>query len=482
MGRVGIVWQQSARMWYISNIMRRGFSPAIIIGAVAVLLVLGAGGFFYVQHTPTKLPAESAISPDKDQIVSAGTPAVPETQSEKPAENQGITRAKADATKSKSSSESWISSLFPQSGDNQSQYGGSENRSGWEILTEKERASLPDCKGVLMTVPPVPMESITVIEPIGSSNPPEHTLGSISSDTYIAVQGQGTTAMTPLVAPGDMWIIMINPRYGVTQDPEDHVIKYAFCKDVYGVVDHVKSLSPEMRALVDAHPCPYGYGSSGSNSCPSLLLAPVKAGTPLGTVGRLQGNFNFGTWDLRVTHSFANPARHGFLTKHSTCPFDYFSPALKDALMQKLERTAGGACGSVAYDVPATLAGDWFIGDASPTRPADWGKLLYFGPSSRHQGVSIISISGIIVSVPTKWVFETVSSGNTNRKFDQVVPGAVYCYDNDGSHPYRNYEKGTATGRILVELTSATELEIEYQGGMCRDGTWEFKSPTTYIR
>src|SRR3989338_7618713 len=120
MGRVGIVWQQSARMWYISNIMRRGFSSAIIIGAVAVLLVLGAGGFFYVQHTPTKLPAESAISPDKDQIVSAGTPAVPETQSEKPAENQGITRAKADATKSKSSSESWISSLFPQSGQSKS--------------------------------------------------------------------------------------------------------------------------------------------------------------------------------------------------------------------------------------------------------------------------------------------------------------------------------------------------------------------------
>ncbi|MDP2630620.1 MAG: hypothetical protein Q8P56_04385 [Candidatus Uhrbacteria bacterium] len=359
---------------------------------------------------------------------------------------------------------------------------GDINRPGWEILSEKERATLPACGSILMTVSPVPLESITVIEPIGSANPPEHTLASISSDTYIGVVGQGTTETTPLVAPGDMWIILINPRYGVTQDPEDHVIKYAFCKDVYGIVDHVKSFSAEMQVLIDAYPCPYRSADSGNGSCPSLLMAPVKAGTPLGTVGRMQGNFNFGTWDLRVTHTFANISRHGFQTKHSTCPFNYFASPLKEKLIEKIEKTASGACGSVEHDVPGTLAGDWFIGDASPTRHTDWGKLLYFGPNNRFAGLSVISISGIVVPQPTKWVFETVPTGNTNRTFEDVRPGSLYCYDNNGNHPYRNYEKGVLSGRFLVELTSATELKIEHQEGPCQSETLQFKNPTTYIR
>src|SRR3989344_80727 len=360
---------------------------------------------------------------------------------------------------------------------------GDPSRPGWEIISDKERATLPACGSTLMTVPPVPLSSIVVIEPIGSANPPEHTLASISSDTYIGVVGQGTTQTTPLVAPGDMWIILINPRYGnVSQDPEDHVIMYAFCKDVYGIVDHVKSFSPEMLALVETYPCPYKSTSSGSGSCPSLLMAPVKAGTPLGTVGRIQGNFNFGTWDLRVTHAFANPSRHGFQTKHSTCPFDYFASPLKEELLGKLEKTANGVCGSVEHDVPGTLAGDWFIGNASPTRYTDWGELLYFGPNNRFAGLSVISISGIVVPQPTKWVFEAVSAGNTNRQFKDVHPGTIYCYDNNGNHKYKDYEKGVLSGRFLVELISTTELNIEHQESLCQSGALEFKNPTTYIR
>lgn len=331
-----------------------------------------------------------------------------------------------------------------------------------------------------MTTPPVAMNSITTIEPIGAANPPEHTLASISSDPYISVQGQGTTATTPLVAPGDMWIIFIQPRYGVTQDPEDHVIKYAFCKDVYGVLDHVKSFSPEMKSIVNAYQCPRDGAKPGDNECPILLLEHIKAGTPLGTVGRLQGNFNFGTWDLRVTHRFANPSRHGFLTKHSTCPFDYFAAPQKAELMAKLD---GPSCGSVEHDVPGTLAGDWFIGDASPTRHADWGKLLHFGSSNRLKDQAVISISGIIVSQPTKWVFSASASGEVNRKFiDVTADGTIYCYDNDGNHPQRNYEKGILSGKILVQLTSSTELKVEHQDGLCGNGNFVFDNPTVYIR
>src|SRR3989344_5528259 len=329
------------------KVIQKGFASIIAVGVVTVLLFVGL-----IQYR-TKISEEK---PREDQVSSNNVI----SESPKSSQSSSIP-PKIDPPKQ---------TLSPK--PEKQSIASSSERPGWEILSEKERAELPECGKTLMTVSPVPIDSITGIEPIGSSNPPEHTLASISSDTYIGVTGQGTTKTTPLVAPGDMWIILINPRYGITQDPEDHVIKYAFCKDVYGVVDHVKSFSPEMKKLVDSYRCSYG-GTPGDDRCPIMLLTPVKAGTPLGTVGRMQGNFNFGTWDLRVTHRFVSPSRHGFLTKHATCPFDYFAAPLKAELMAKLD---GPSCGSVEHDVKGTLAGDWFIGDASPTRHADWGKLL----------------------------------------------------------------------------------------------------------
>lgn len=472
----------------------RGIAPIIILG-VAALLVIG-GAFLYANHTPGNPPftftqdtpeEQEESSAEMQNIASppAQEPVAPARETKpavatKPSAKQPASQVRDEgvATDAESAT-SWIDSWM---GAQQSASSPAFERPGWEVLSEREKAQLPECKSVLMTVSPVPLTSITGIEPIGSANPPEHTLASISSDTYIAVGRQGTTAMTPLVAPGDMWIIEIVPRYGVTQDPEDHVIKYAFCKDVYGVVDHVKSFSPEMKKIVDAYQCPRAGNKPGDNDCPVLVLEPVKAGTPLGMVGRMQGNFNFGTWDLRVAHFFISPSRHGFLTKHSTCPFDYFASPLREQLLSKLEPTALGSCGSVEHDVAGTLSGDWFIGDASPTRHADWGKLLHFGSSNRLAGQSVISASGIFVTEPTKWIFSATALGYVNRKFADVVPGAIYCYDNDGNHPQRNYERGVLSGRILVELTSTTELQVEHQTGMCGSGGWAFIDSTRYQR
>lgn len=434
--------------------MKPGVAPIVTVFIVVFLIL---GGYFYFKH-------------DSVEIQNVGVDVVPS------GEAGGRTMMQEEQKPALQHSGSQASP--PSAGFIPS----AKERPSWDILSEEERAQLPACKSVLMTIPPVPLASITNIEPIGSANPPEHTLASISSDTYIAVEGQGTTMTTPLVAPGDLWVFLIIPRYGVTQDPEDHVIKYAFCKDVYGVVDHVKSFSPEMKRIVNEYTCRNQDDSPGDTNCPVIVLEPVKAGTPLGTVGRMQGNFNFGTWDFRVTHTFISPWRHGLLTRYSTCPFDYFDSPLREQLMAKLESTAGGNCGTVLHDVPGTLAGDWFIGDATPTRPADWGKLLHFGSNNKLAGQSVISASGMFFSQPTKWIFSAATSGNVNRKFEEVVPGAIYCYDNDGNHPYRDYERGIQSGKVLVQLTSASELQIEHQEGMCQAGGWEFKKPTRYER
>lgn len=356
-----------------------------------------------------------------------------------------------------------------------------ENRPQLEILTAKEKATLPDCTAAPLTVSPLPVNSIVGIEPIGSSNPPEHTHASISSDPYIFVPTRESSQTVTLVAPADIWLMFVAFKPNATMDPEDYVIKYAVCKDVYGVVDHLKKLSPEVQKIVDARSCSYtGNAATFKEGCPMLMLEPVKAGTPLGEVGGRQGNLNFGIWDLRKTNYFISPWRHGFLSLHSVCPFDYYPSPLKETLKAKLD---GGSCGSVSKDVAGTLAGDWYIGDAVAMRPADWGKFLYFGPSNVFPDQSVISVSGIFVSQPTKWIFTALSSGTVNRKFSDVTADSnIYCYDNDGTHRHRDGEKGIVSGRMLVQLTSSTTLKIEHQSGLCRDGNMQFTNPTAYER
>ncbi|MDO8492993.1 MAG: hypothetical protein Q7S19_00390 [bacterium] len=463
---------------------KRGFAPVIIISFVTVFLI--ASGYLYSNHGVKEI---KKLDTDKP-VVKVATESEKESEKEVPRQDIGVAELPKVAPINQTPQDSgnkkevrvedivnWVNHGFSNKPEDLI-----KKRLGWEILSDEERALLPDCENVLMKTSPVPLDSIVGIEPIGSANPPEHTLASISSDTYIAVNGQGTTQTTPLVAPGDMWIILITPRYGATQDPEDHTIKYAFCKDVFGVVDHIKGFSPVLKKIVDEYKCPNSSDSPGSNNCPVMVLNKIVEGTPLGTVGRMQGNFNFGTWDLRVTHSFISPSRHGFLTKHSTCPYNYFSSPLREQLLAKLEPTAKGNCGTVEHDITGTLQGDWFIGNASPMRPADWGKLLHFGLNNRFSGESVISTSGMFVSQPTKWIFTANSLGNINRKFNEVVPGSTYCYDNDGNHQYRNNERGITSGRIIVQLTSASELQIEHQDGSCSVGNWEFKNSTHYQR
>ncbi|MBI4018858.1 MAG: hypothetical protein HY364_01225 [Candidatus Aenigmarchaeota archaeon] len=350
-------------------------------------------------------------------------------------------------------------------------------RPSYEILTSSEKALLPDCDDVFFTRSPVDIEEITTIEPIGSTSPPEHAAASSSTDTYIAVDTQGTEKTVSLYAPGDIWITLIQPRYGVTSDPEDHVIHYALCKDVFGIVDHVKSFSPEMRDLIRNYECKYG-GTPGDNQCPILLLKPVKAGTVLGTVGRMQGNFNFGTWDLRHNNNFINPQRYGIKSLHSTCPFDYYSSPVKEQLTALIERQDKN-CGTVMHDIFGTPQGEWFHGDSGNRMHGDWVNHLYLGYDNRFPEAAVISVGGVI-SEPLKWMFVPESTGTRNVGFQHITHGNIFCYENDRNGLYWNYEKGP-TGKILIQLVDPYTLNIEHQSGTC-SGTYSFVSPSVYNR
>ncbi len=352
-----------------------------------------------------------------------------------------------------------------------------DNRNAYEILTEKERALLPECSSTSFTRSPVDIEKITGIEPRGSTNPPEHTLASSSTDTYIFVDTRLTEKTVPLYAPADIWITFIRPRYNITSDPEDHVIYYALCKDVYGVIDHLKEFSAEMKEIVANYECKYG-GMPGDEKCPIVLVEPVKAGTPLGIVGRLQGNFNFGTWDMRHNNSFAAPQKYSTKALHSTCPFDYYASPLKEQLINLINGKDKN-CGTVEYDIAGTAQGEWFYGGVGNNMHGDWFNHLFLGYSNNVPEAAVISVGGVI-SEPLKWMFAPQNSGTKNVGFQYIKDDRIFCYEDDRNGQYKNYEKGP-TGRILIQLVNSTSLKIELQSGTC-SGSYSFVNETVYER
>lgn len=339
-------------------------------------------------------------------------------------------------------------------------------------LSKKEIGSLPDCNSVLYTEPFVEISKINDITPLGNTEPPGHTLP--TNHIYIHLFQQGTQETTiPLYAPSDIWITGITSSKGFL-DPEDYSIRFAVCKDVMGYFNHIKKLSPEMQTILDNGKCQdFGIGSD-SDRCEVKVFEPIESGKHLGEVGRLQGNFDFGTYDSRITHNFINPERYADRTLHMKCGLDYYTEDLKKQFIDLLEEESGGNCGKTNYDILGTLQGNWFNGEAVEWRGDTWQQHLYFGYDNVDPGLAVISAGGVFVNQPTKWLFDPRESGTTNLAPEEVRTGeTIYCYERTQDAPVYRY-RGFETGKILVQLLTESEIKIEYQSGNCT--TSEFTS------
>ena len=269
-----------------------------------------------------------------------------------------------------------------------------------------------------------------------------------------------------------------NPNF----EPE-YVMEFALCKDVFGIFEHLKTLSNEIKLLFDDMPCKGSAGPSGGCYKELSLIHKVDAGTLLGEIGRELGSsdpgifFDFGTYDYSKPLPYINPGRYSYpnekgLERHRPlyiiCPLDLYESEMKSQLYDKLLRTVNPRCGEMMQDVPGTLQGSWFSADDATYGYKDEAQLGFLH-AAIDPSEALISIGGTFTEVGL-WSFTAKSSGLINREFSQVTPdGNIYCYDQD------------QPGRILVELLGETKLQIEYQSGSC-SGTFAFRDPTTYER
>lgn len=331
---------------------------------------------------------------------------------------------------------------------------------------EFNRAALPDCSGQLFNFTPVNLGRVYDIGGLGGIGPPGHTFP--TEHTYWHVSATGTTTeVVDLYAPGDVVIteVVSTPELEIT----DYTIRFALCKDIHGYYNHAKAISEELSSVLDGIECE--EFDSPTQGCTKKLHYPVKAGTVVGKVGHIQGNFDVGALDYRVTNKFANPSRYHSRSPNIVCPFEYFTPEIKSQIYAKVKRKAEPRCGSVMQDIMGTLQGNWFFGNG--TAELEWEKQLAFVHEASDQGKATISVGGTL-SGPEKWTFSPQHSELANRGFSEVVPnGSIYCYD-QGQPPGK-------PGRIILQLLDQDTLKIERQVGNCNEPI-SFSVPKIYNR
>jgi len=348
-------------------------------------------------------------------------------------------------------------------------------RKNSELPTEQEKEQLPDCENKFFSTYPVDMSQVQGITPLGNLGPPGHTFP--TDHTYLGVGEYGSGKAFDLFAPADVYITSVSWVKGITDDPIDYTIYFALCKDIIGYYNHVKTTSAELNKLTDEVECEV-YTNQHDDSCTKILLEKVEEGTLLGEVGLKQGNFDYGLIDLRKELNFVNPARHPTRTRFINCVYDYYKEGMQSTFFDLIKRNDENQCGTTMQDVPGTLKGTWFHETSPKEYVVDWDVFLAFVNDNEFPDIQVVSIAGFVTD-PSKFKFEPKTSGFVDREFSQVkADGNIYCYQ---AADIGKVNEPIPSGKIIVQLTSNTQLKIEHKSGSCGRSE-SFSNPSIYDR
>ncbi|MFI5036093.1 MAG: hypothetical protein ACHQFZ_07815 [Acidimicrobiales bacterium] len=342
------------------------------------------------------------------------------------------------------------------------------------------QAALASCpRGALYSVSPIQLSMLSYILPLGNFNP-------LPSDHlyFVITRGSNTnqvgpTKNVPLFSPGNVTVFQIGRQIQTTNGKvvnTDYYLSFAPCRQVSGTFGHVSTLGGPLAGIRFTN-CekPYSIGNGSEyGHCTAQVDIRVRAGTRIGTAGgKSSAALDFGSDDIRVsTPAVANP--HHNYDLFATCAVSYYQGTLKKDLQSLLGPGQVGVkethgCGRPFQDKIGTLQGDWYRG---PPQVANFDitRQLALVHVNFDPTVEAISFGGTIAP---QGVLQFTPShvGRINRSFSEVTPGpTIYCYQSQG-----------VAGRVLIQLVSATTLNIEYQSLNCSAGIM-FASPFHYQR
>ena len=203
--------------------------------------------------------------------------------------------------------------------------------------------------------------------------------GSQARNYVVVREGENT----PVYAPTNVTITRIyfsDKNYTQFFNREyvrpEYRIDFAISCEVKAAYDHIVSLSDKLKPFAPQVPAP------GRNDGVAVSI-PIQAGEVIGhTSGSFPGRaFDFFFLNYAQKTEHLNPAR--WITDHSLymdCPFDYFVEGLKQQYYNLIDEEQGvRSCGPRVRELPNTIAGYWFQGDATETSGS---RFLVYG--SKH--------------------------------------------------------------------------------------------------
>lgn len=365
-------------------------------------------------------------------------------------------------------------------------------------------ADLPHCPGpAAWGTLPIDSSDIDHIAPLATASPWN---GNVFGNDHLGITlrvASGHPVETQLVAPGNLKITSVMRQeyvYGGTTTIHAYTFAVVSCREARTIIGPVTALLPgtAVKTAVDAltwSNCssPVTIPGGTVQTCGNGLDLNLTEGTPIGNVGGSPSGHDFPhvTWtmtDVSVPDaSFVSPSKlpwtspDGHDQRHLVCPFDAFGfSGLERSTLEGLtgEYSADGVgCGVFAQDVAGTLRGRWYkVGASTDQESSQIAFVNLYGDVANR----VLSIGSALASsgLPAQLYTLAVGSGTSADEFKDVTPasGAV-CYE--GLTP----AIGTApNGALLVELTSATELSVEWFASTSCSTTPSFSSPVLFER
>ena len=187
----------------------------------------------------------------------------------------------------------------------------------------------------------------------------------------------------PVYAMADAVVTEIQPRT-TGRGTEYRMVFTHSCTSLY-YYDLVTSLTGKVKEAYDKNP--------------NDINLPIKAGEQIGKIGGQ--TLDFAVWDTsKALTGFVNPASYdGEAWKIYTAdPYPFYTPALRQLLIERNPRTAEPIAGKIDYDVDGKLIGNWFekgtggYRDFKNAAMEYWGGHLSIAPDMYDPSVIVISI------------------------------------------------------------------------------------------
>ncbi|MEK7113058.1 MAG: hypothetical protein AAB875_07150 [Patescibacteria group bacterium] len=269
-------------------------------------------------------------------------------------------------------------------------------------------------------------------------------------------------------AMADARITDIQPR--VTPRGTEYRFVFSITCTFYYYYDLVTSLAPDIKTL-------YDKSSRGS------IDIPVKAGQVIGKIGGQ--TLDFAVWNTeKALKGFVNQESYeGEPWKiYTDNPFLYYTPELKELLIEKNIRTAMPIEGKIDYDIDGRLIGNWFLEETNGYSGLGEGKVQNYSKTHLAIAPDHIDPSGTIFSTgdfngePKQF---GIPRNSPNPKDVGVETGLIKYeltdydwYKPDGERWDRKSlakdlkfkEGSTLKGCALVQLIENKKLKVEVFG------------------